>query len=406
MPFAVCNGTELFYDWTGRVDGPVLVLSNSLGTTVEMWDGVVAALAPRFRILRYDTRGHGRSPAQTGPLSLKQLADDLAALLDTLGIKEAHIGGLSLGGMTTQALAIFHPHKVKSAILMATGPYLPPADNWTARAKAVRAEGLGAIVDTVLTRWFTPSYFETHAHRLSFYRSLFLANSAEGYAQCCEAIRDADLRPQLAAIKAPTLVIAGADDPVTSVAMGQGLADAIAGATLEVIDKASHLLAIERPLETAALLAAFIDEIEGQNAVPLARHAFENGLANRKAVLGVDHVQRSIEKAGEFAAPWQDFITRNAWGEIWGDPTLPWKTRSLVTLAMMVALHREEEFKLHVRPALKNGVSLAELQSLLLQTGIYAGVPAANAAFRWVRDVLGDEADALTLPSEDAPKQA
>ena len=110
-------------------------------------------------------------------------------------------------------------------------------------------------------------------------------------------------------------------------------------------------------------------------------------------MLGVEHVQRSLEKAGSFAAPWQDFITRNAWGEIWGDPTLPFKTRSMIELAMMVALHREEEFKLHVRPALKNGVTLDELRSLLIQTAIYAGVPAANAAFRWVREVLGEEAD-------------
>ncbi len=399
MPLADCNGTELFYDWTGRADGPVLVLSNSLGTSVEMWDGVAALLAPRFRILRYDTRGHGRSPAQQGPLSLKQLADDLIGLLDHCGIDRAYIGGLSLGGMTAQAVAIYHPHRMKSALLMATGPYLPPADNWNARAKTVREQGLGAIVDTVLTRWFTPDYFVTHAHRLAFYRSLFLANTAEGYAQCCEAIRDADLRPHLSLIKAPTLVIAGADDPVTSVAMGQALADAIPGATLSVVNHASHLLAIEQPHETAALIADFIERIEGAHPDALAVHAFESGLANRKAVLGVDHVQRSLEKAGAFAAPWQDFITRNAWGEIWGDPALPWKTRSLVTLAMMVALHREEEFKLHVRPALKNGVTLVELQSLLLQTGIYAGVPAANAAFRWVREVLGDEADQFMPPS-------
>jgi alkylhydroperoxidase/carboxymuconolactone decarboxylase family protein YurZ len=113
-------------------------------------------------------------------------------------------------------------------------------------------------------------------------------------------------------------------------------------------------------------------------------------------VLGVDHVQRSLSNAGAFAAPWQDFITRSAWGEIWGDDTLPWKTRSLVTLSMMVALHREEEFKLHLRPALKNGVTIVELQALLMQTSIYAGVPAANAAFRWVREVLGDEADHLS----------
>jgi 3-oxoadipate enol-lactonase/4-carboxymuconolactone decarboxylase len=118
---------------------------------------------------------------------------------------------------------------------------------------------------------------------------------------------------------------------------------------------------------------------------------FEEGLANRKRVLGAEHVERSLAKAGAFATPWQDFITRVAWGEIWGDPTIPWKMRSMLTLAMMAALHREEEFKLHIRPALRNRVTIAELRALLLQTAVYAGVPAANAAFRWAKEVLGEE---------------
>src|SRR5919206_363928 len=137
--------------------------------------------------------------------------------------------------------------------------------------------------------------------------------------------------------------------------------------------------------------AVFLDDLTGAKAVRASGVSFEAGLANRKSVLGVEHVERSLKNAGAFAMPWQDFITRTAWGEIWGDPTLPRKTRSLVTLAMMVALHREEEFKLHVRPALRNGVAVEELRSLLLQTAIYAGVPAANAAFRWAREVLGEE---------------
>jgi 3-oxoadipate enol-lactonase/4-carboxymuconolactone decarboxylase len=148
---------------------------------------------------------------------------------------------------------------------------------------------------------------------------------------------------------------------------------------------------MERPEVVNAHLGAFLDRFAERQARRLGGVSFESGLANRKAVLGVEHVQPSLDKAGDFAMPWQDFITRNAWGEIWGDATLPWKTRSMLTLAMMIALHREEEFKLHVRPALKNGVTVDELRSLILQAAIYAGVPAANAAFRWVKDVLGDE---------------
>ena len=115
------------------------------------------------------------------------------------------------------------------------------------------------------------------------------------------------------------------------------------------------------------------------------------GLAIRKQVLGAGYVEAALAKAGDFGAPWQDFITRTAWGEIWGDATLPRKTRSMLTLAMMIALHREDEFKLHLRPALTNGVTIAELRALTMQAAIYAGMPAANAAFKWLREVLGDE---------------
>ncbi len=392
MPMVAVDDASLFYEETGPADAPAVVFSNSLGATVEMWDAQVRALAGRYRVIRYDTRGHGRSPAVAGPLSIERLAADLAGLIAALGIDRAHVVGLSLGGMTAQALAIHHPERVASLVLMATAPHLPPADGWEARAATVETQGLPAIVDAVMTRWFTPAMSQTNAPALSHLRGRFLACDPSGYAACCRAIGAMDLRPHLGRIGAPTLVVAGGDDPVTTVAMAESLAGAIPGAGLEVVPDSAHLFVVEKPAETNALLEDFLDRETA--ADPDTAEAFGLGLANRKAVLGVEHVQRSLANAGSFAMPWQDFITRAAWGEVWGDPTLPWKTRSLVTLAMMVALGREEEFKLHVRPALKNGVTVDELRALLIQTAIYAGVPAANGAFRWVRDVLGPEADA------------
>lgn len=394
MPLIDVNGTTLFFDETGSRGAAPVVFSNSLGTTLEMWEAQARAFAGRYRVIRYDTRGHGRSPASAAPVTIDTLGDDLAGLLDALGIEKAHVVGLSLGGMTAQNLAIRHPGKVASLVLMATAPALPPPETWETRAQAVLRDGMAAIAGPLLGRWFTPAFAERDRARLAFFTRMVLGVDPKGYAACCRAIRDMDLRPGLGSITAPTLVIAGAGDPVTTPAMGQELAAAIPGARLEVVADAAHLLAAEQPGDVNALLAEFLVTQAGQPAVHTDA-AFQRGLSNRKAVLGVDHVQRSLAGAGPFAAPWQDFITRAAWGEVWGDPTLPWKTRSCVTLAMMVALHREEEFKLHVRPALKNGVSLEELRSLLLQTAIYAGVPAANAAFRWVKDVLGPELDAV-----------
>jgi 3-oxoadipate enol-lactonase / 4-carboxymuconolactone decarboxylase len=392
MPLIAIDGAQIFYDETGPSGAPAVLFSNSLGTTLEMWDRQARALAGRYRVIRYDTRGHGRSPAAGEPLTVQRLADDAAGLLAHLGIARAHVVGLSLGGMTAQALAINHPERVASLVLMATAPHLPPRENWEGRAAVVREKGMGAIVEAVLARWFTPAMVETDPAALAHLRARFLAVDPEGYAACCLAIADMDLRPGLAGIAVPTLVVAGAEDPVTTPAMCGDLARAIPGAGCEAVPGSAHILNVERPDEVNGLLAAFLAI---QAPVGQGRDAFQAGVANRKAVLGVEHVQRSLQGAGPFAMPWQDFITRGAWGEVWGDPTLPWKTRSLVTLAMMVALHREEEFKLHVRPALKNGVSLEELRSLLLHTAIYAGVPATNASFRWARDVLGAELDAV-----------
>ncbi len=391
MPLIDVNGIALHCELSGPAGAPVVAFSNSLGTTLEMWDALVPSLRGRYRVLRYDARGHGRSATRDEPAEIWDLAADLVGILDALGIGRAHIVGLSLGGMTGQALASRHPDRVVSLTLMATAAFMPSEASWNERAALVRAQGTAAIVDATLGRWFTAGYPERAPEQVAPIRERFVGIDRAGYAVCCGAIGRMDLRPHLGAVAAPTLVIAGRDDPATPVAMAEEIRSLVPDAELLVLPRAAHLLAIERADAVAPHLLAFLDRhAERQPGAPGAV-PFEMGLENRKQVLGAEHVERSLAKAGSFAAPWQDFITRTAWGEVWGDPRLPWKTRSLVTLAMMVALHREEEFKLHVRPALRNGVSVEELQSLLLQSAIYAGVPAANAAFRWAKDVLGDE---------------
>lgn len=384
MPVLQLAQLSLSYDLAGPEGAPVVVLSNSLGTTRAMWDGVLPALRG-YRVLTYDTRGHGGSGLGPAGTTVDSLADDLAGLLDALGIERAHVVGVSLGGMTAQAFALRHPGRVRGLILMATSAHMPPAQRWHDRAALVRREGMGAIADAVVSRWFTP-----HADpaRIAPVREAFVAIDPEGYARACEAIAAFDLREALPGIDAPTLILAGADDPATPVAQMEEIRARIPDAELVVIPRAAHLLAAERPDVVASHLTAFLARLDPPRA---GGWTFEGGLENRKAVLGEAHVARSLAGAGAFAMPWQDFITRYAWGEVWGDPTLPRKTRSMLTLTLMIALHREEEFKLHVRPALGNGVTLEELRALIVQAAVYAGVPAANAAFRWVREVLGDE---------------
>ena len=404
MPLLQANGAQLFYDQDGPWnlpgdspgDAPVVVFSNSIGTTLEMWDAQARALAGRYRVLRYDTRGHGRSPVAAGPASIETLADDLAGLLDSLGVARAHVVGLSLGGMTAQSLAVRRPELVASLVLMATSAHLP--GNWKERAATVLDRGMGAVVEAAIPRWFTPAFIEGSPGQVAKLREAFLKIDPRGYAACCHAIAAMDLREGNASIAAPTLILAGADDPATPVAMMEEIRATIPDAELVVLSRAAHILAVERAELVNRHLLAFLDSLpdappDRASSVTGAVR-FEAGLANRKSVLGAEHVQRSLDKAGRFGMPWQDFITRTAWGEVWGDPSIPWPSRSMVTLAMMVALNREEEFKLHVRPALRNGVTVAQLRSLLMQTAVYAGVPAANGAFRWVKDVLGDELEA------------
>jgi len=389
MPLISANGVELFYDLAGPEGAPVVAFSNSVGTTLEMWDAQARALSDRYRCLRYDARGHGRSQVLDQLITIDDLADDLAGLLDALGMAQAHIVGLSLGGMTAQAFGVRHPDRAESLTLMATAAYLP--HGYDKRAETVRAQGMGVIVDAVLARWFTPDFAAAHPEVITPMRERFLQLDPRGYAVCCMVIHDMDLRASNAAIRAPTLIIAGADDPATPPAMLEDIRTRIPQAELIVLPRAAHIPAVEQADRVNRHLAAFLDGLTGGKTSRAGGVSFEAGLANRKSVLGAEHVERSLKNAGAFALPWQDFITRTAWGEIWGDPTLPRKVRSLVTLSMMVALHREEEFKLHVRPALRNGVTIEELRALLLQTAIYAGVPATNAAFRWVKETLGDE---------------
>ena len=220
-----------------------------------MWDAVVAELQNDFRCLRYDTRGHGASSVSAQVFEIAELADDLAALLDGVGIKAAHIAGLSLGGMTAQSFAVRHPKRVASLTLMATTAYMPTEAAWNERAALVRRRGTQVIIEPTLERWFTEGFRSGEAEALCSVQEAFCGMDPSGYASCCEAIGRMDLRPELANIKAPTTIIAGEQDPVTPVSMARALCDGIRGAKLHVLSPAAHLLAVEQPELTARYLS-------------------------------------------------------------------------------------------------------------------------------------------------------
>ncbi|MFT4393597.1 3-oxoadipate enol-lactonase [Gordonia lacunae] len=246
---------------TGRPDGPAVVLSNSLGSTHRMWDAQIDAFEERFRVVRYDTRGHGDSAVAQGPYTIDELADDVIALLDRLDIERAHLVGLSLGGMTVMRVAARNPERVERLALLCTAAYLPPAQGWTDRAALVRADGTSAVATAVVQRWFTPGYLAANSEARQGYEAMVADTHAEGYAACCEAIAAMDQRPDLSSITAPTLAIAGADDPATPPDLLRDIVDAVPHGRLLVVPDSAHLANAE---QADTITPALIEHLEQQ----------------------------------------------------------------------------------------------------------------------------------------------
>lgn len=249
------------------VDGPEgaqpLILSSSLGTTVEMWEPQAATLAERFRVVRYDRRGHGHSPVASGSTTIDDLGRDLVELLDHLDLERVSFCGLSLGGVEGMWLAVNAPERVERLALCCTTSSFEPKQGWVDRAAAVRADGMGAIADAVIGRWFRPSFHDTHPEVVERFRAMLVSTPPEGYAACCEALADVDLTSRLGEIVAPTLVVTGAEDPVVTPAAGEALAAAIPAAVHTVVEGAAHIANVEQPKAfTTALLRHLSEERE------------------------------------------------------------------------------------------------------------------------------------------------
>jgi len=240
----------------GRDDAPVLVLSNSLGSDLTMWDPQVPALAEHFRVVRYDTRGHGRSPASAGDVTIDDLTDDLVALLDRVGAPQAHVVGLSIGGMTGLRLAVREPHRVASLAVLCSSAYTGNEQTWRDRAVTARTQGTGVLAEPVVSRWLTPGYAAAHPDLVARLEEMVRGADDEGYAGCCTAIAAMDQRPDLGSVTARTLVVSGADDPALPPEHQEVIAAGIPGAQLLSLSPAAHLANLEQPERvTAALIA-------------------------------------------------------------------------------------------------------------------------------------------------------
>jgi len=248
MPFVDLDGNLVHYHTDGNGAAPVLVFSNSIGSDLSMWNAQAAALCTRFRVLRYDSRGHGRSGLPPGRCSIRDLAVDVLKLLDSLGVKRVHFCGLSIGGLVGMWLAAHSPERIDRLILCNTAAAIGTPEIWDQRIRDVRQGGLGTIAHGLMERWFSAAFRTRSPELVDAIRDKLLTTSPEGYIASCEAIRDNDQRDAAAGIRIPTMVIAGTADTATPPQQGRSLAAKIKGARYAELD-AGHLSNIERPRE-------------------------------------------------------------------------------------------------------------------------------------------------------------
>jgi len=425
----------LQYRFDGPEDAPVLILGPSLGTTWHMWDRQVPELVKQWRIFRFDLPGHGGAPAYPAG-SVRDLTDRLLATLDQFGVQRFGYAGCSLGGAVGMELALRHPERLASLALIAASPRFGTADEFRQRGVIVRTNGLDPIARTSPERWFTSGFAAAQPAITEWAVQMGRPTDPGCHIAACEALAAFDVRADLARVGVPTLVLVGSDDQVTGPAEARTLVAGIPDARLAVVPGASHLVPVEQPAAVTDLLVRHFstawqpafDSSTGQTAipgapvvtpvltsapphpVPIAEIApatpapgnagradpYDAGIKVRREVLGDAHVDQVLAQADDFAADFQELLTRYAWGEIWDRPGLDRRSRSVATLTALVAGGHLDELASHTRAALRNGLTPSEIKEVLLQAAVYCGVPAANSAFKVAQKVIREE----TTPSE------
>jgi 3-oxoadipate enol-lactonase/4-carboxymuconolactone decarboxylase len=386
---------------SGAPDAELLVLGPSLGTTTSLWSPELEQLAQNYRVLRFDLPGHGASPRTVEPFTFAELAEAVVAMVDAVGGGAFHYAGVSMAGAIGLQLALDHGHRLRSLAVICSGARIGSPEGWSARAVQARTSGTASLIGTSAERWFAPGFLERDPVHSARALNELLDIDDESYALCCDALGAFDVRDRLGEIAVPALCVAGELDVAAPAAGLEELAASI-DAEFVLVPGAGHLPTLEDPpfLLAAVLgLLASVPAWSAASAPPISAPAtvsadatstYDAGMAVRRAVLGDAHVDAANAKITPETADFQSFITRYAWGEIWTRPGLDRRTRSFLTLASLATGGHESELRMHVRAALNNGLTRAEISEALMHTAIYAGVPAANSALAAAREVFAD----------------
>ncbi|WP_338673955.1 alpha/beta fold hydrolase [Streptomyces sp. SCSIO 30461] len=419
----------LQYRSDGPEDAPVLVLGPSLGTTWHMWDRQIPELSERWRVIRFDLPGHGGAPAHPAD-SVSEIADRLVAVLDLLGVQRFGYAGCSIGAAVGIDLALRLPHRVATLAVIAASPRFGTADDFRRRGVIVRTNGLEPMARSAPDGWFTPEFAAAQPAIVEWAVQMVRTTDPGCYIGACEALAAFDVRQDLGRIGVPTLVLVGSDDQLTGPAEARTLVAGIPDARLALVPGASHLAPVEQPAAVTDLLIrhfslAWQDTLAaipappvlpgfaargnpsaefagapGVSAAPAEQQGvgrvgrpdpYDAGLKVRREVLGDAHVDRVLETADDFTADFQELITRYTWGEAWSRGGLDRRTRSAVALTALVAGGHLDDLAVHVRAALRNGLTPVEIREVLMQSAVYCGVPAADAAFRVAQGVIREE---------------
>ena len=392
MAFLNIEGRSVAYRLLGAAANPLVVLAHPLGMSQAVWDDVLPALLPRYRVLTWDLPGHGASQAWgEGSITPAALAAEALALVEHAGAERFHFAGTSIGGVVGQALIAEHGERLLSATLTNTGAVIGNAELWNTRAGRVRQEGLAAMSEEIVPRWFAPTCFEAEPALKAGWCTQMGRGDDESYALLCEMLGRDTFDGRLAGKGVKVRLLGGSEDMATPPATLEALATELDGAPLEILEGVGHVPSVEVPGLFAerllAVMAVELGDVANQGV------DYATGLATRQQVLGEEHVARSTANATSLDAPFQQMITRLAWGELWSNDDLSRRERSMITTGILAALGREE-LTLHLKTAKRIGLSEAELRQVLMHVAIYGGVPAANHAFALAKELGWGQSEA------------